>query len=61
MQYSPEAVTHEAFVSRVQELMKRKDLSATKLAHLIEEAESTVKNMLYKGTSCPRERLICWR
>ncbi|AHZ73599.1 hypothetical protein OU5_P0347 (plasmid) [Pseudomonas mandelii JR-1] len=58
MQYSPEAVTHEAFVSRVQELMKRKDLSATKLAHLIEEAESTVKNMLYKGTSCPRERLI---
>ncbi|RJX72674.1 S24 family peptidase [Pseudomonas sp. LS-2] len=58
MQYSPEAITHEAFVSRVQDLMKRQDLSALKLSYLVNEAESTVKNMLYKGTSCPRERLI---
>ncbi len=58
MQYAAEATTHHAFVTRVTELMKVQEISATKLAHLLEESESTVKNMLYKGTACTRERLV---
>lgn len=58
MQYAAEATTHAAFVTRVTELMKVREISATKLAQLLEESESTVKNMLYKGTSCTRERLV---
>jgi plasmid maintenance system antidote protein VapI len=58
MQYAAEATSHQAFVTRVSELMKTREMSATKLSQLLEESESTVKNMLYKGTACTRERLI---
>ncbi len=58
MHYTPEATSHEAFVTRVKDLMDARGLSVQKLALALNENEGTTKNMLYRGTSCNRERLV---
>jgi len=58
MHYTPEATSHDAFVTRVKDLMDIRGLSVQKLALALEESEATTKNMLYRGTSCNRERLV---
>lgn len=58
MHYTPDATSHEAFVRRVEALRKDRGMNVPKLANLLGEAESTIKNMLYKGTTPNRDRLV---
>ncbi|UUW74155.1 XRE family transcriptional regulator [Pseudomonas oryzihabitans] len=58
MHYTPDAISHEAFVRRVEALRKDRGINVPKLAALLGEAESTIKNMLYKKTTPNRDRLV---
>lgn len=58
MQYASEDISVEAFQKRVQERMELLDIKPKQLAHLINKNESTLKNVVYKGTECNRTMLI---
>ncbi|MGH9878632.1 MAG: XRE family transcriptional regulator, partial [Nitrososphaerales archaeon] len=58
MIYSPDQITHKMFVSRVIERLKAIGMTVPALATKLEKSESTLKNMIYKGSEPTRDVLI---